>query len=77
MPLFQFLFTESARNGDYFEKYRPDIPLTEQDEEEMLRIALELSKSELSKEEDKNNNQKEEKKTKDDKNFSYAIFNND
>lgn len=64
---------ESARNGDYFEKYRPDIPLTEQDEEEMLRIALELSKSELSKEEDKNNNQKEEKKTKDDKNFSVKV----
>lgn len=64
---------ESARNGNYFDKYRPDIPLTEQDEEEMLRIALELSKSELSKEEDKNNNQEKEKKTKDDKNFSVKV----
>lgn len=73
MPMFQFLSTESARNGNYFDKYRPDIPLTEQDEEEMLRIALELSKSELSKEEDKNNNQEKEKKTKDDKNFSVKV----
>lgn len=64
---------ESVRNGNYFEKYRPDIPLTEQDEEEMLRIALELSKSELSKEEDKNNNRKEQKRTKDDKNFSVNV----
>uniref|UniRef100_K1R2H6 DnaJ-like protein subfamily B member 5 n=1 Tax=Magallana gigas TaxID=29159 RepID=K1R2H6_MAGGI len=64
---------KSARNGNYFDKYRPDIPLTEQDEEEMLRIALELSKSELSKEEDKNNNQEKEKKTKDDKNFSVKV----
>lgn len=63
----------NERNGNYFDKYRPDIPLTEQDEEEMLRIALELSKSELSREEDTNNNQKENKKTKDDKNFSVKV----
>lgn len=69
------LFTGSRGNNDYFDKYKPDIPQTEQDEEEMLRIALELSKSELSKEDKNNNKQKkqESKKIKEDKNFSVKV----
>ncbi|XP_048728247.2 uncharacterized protein LOC125646129 [Ostrea edulis] len=68
-------YNGSRGNNDYFDKYKPDIPQTEQDEEEMLRIALELSKSELSKEDKNNNKQKkqESKKIKEDKNFSVKV----
>ncbi|XP_062590108.1 dnaJ homolog subfamily B member 6-like isoform X2 [Saccostrea cucullata] len=66
---------EHRRDSDYFEKYRPDIPLSEKEEEEMLNIALELSKSELSKEDTNNNKKKEQesKKKKEDKNFSVKV----
>jgi hypothetical protein len=68
-----FYFTGSRGNNDYYSKYRVDIPVSEQDEEEMLRIALELSKSELSKEDKNNNKETDSKKDKEDQNFSVKV----